>query len=116
MHKFLLDGISENMSALVQNEKSVAINTVDPTIMGYYVVKFLAGPYMLQDHKKIEKQFITAVEVILKVENLNIIKANTNWYWKQPVTKDSFIMATCTIVHSCLDVSTVKNIEYIPRI
>ena len=37
--KVVLDGISDNMSALVQNGKYGAINTVDPTTMGYYVVK-----------------------------------------------------------------------------
>ena len=41
VHKFLLDGISDDMSALVQNGKYGTINTVDSTIMGYYVIKLL---------------------------------------------------------------------------
>ena len=42
VHKVLLDGISDNMSALVQNGKYGTINTEDPTTIGYYVVKFLS--------------------------------------------------------------------------
>ena len=46
VHKVLLDGIGDNMSALFQNGKYGVINNADPTIMGYYVVKFLSDPYM----------------------------------------------------------------------
>ena len=48
MRKFVLDGISDNMSALVQNGNYGAINTIDPTKIGHYVFKFLSEPYMLQ--------------------------------------------------------------------
>ena len=40
LHKVVLDGLSENMSTLFQNGKYGAINTADPTTMGYCVVKF----------------------------------------------------------------------------
>ena len=42
VHKFVLYGISDNVSALVQNGKYGAINTADPNTMGYYVIKFLS--------------------------------------------------------------------------
>ena len=42
VHKFVLDSISDNMYALVQNVNHNTINTADPTITGYYVVKFLS--------------------------------------------------------------------------
>ena len=42
MDKVVFDGISDNISALVQNGKCGAINTADPTTMGYYVVGFLS--------------------------------------------------------------------------
>ena len=51
VHKFLLDGISDNMSALVHNGKYGVINTADPTKMGYYFVKLLSEPYTLQYEK-----------------------------------------------------------------
>ena len=42
VHKVVLDGISDNMSALVQNGKHSAINTEDPTTVSNYVVKILS--------------------------------------------------------------------------
>ena len=36
-----IDGISENMAALVLTSKYGTINTTDTTIMGYYVIKKL---------------------------------------------------------------------------
>ena len=45
VYKAVLYGISYNISALVQKGKYGAINTADPTTMGYYLVKFLPEPY-----------------------------------------------------------------------
>ena len=56
MHKVLLYVIRDNMSILAQNGKYGAINTADPTTMGYYVVKLLSKPYMLQDEKKLSRK------------------------------------------------------------
>ena len=42
LHKVVLDGIIDNMSAIVQNREYGAKNTADPTKMGYYVIKFLS--------------------------------------------------------------------------
>ena len=60
VHKVVLDGISDNMSALVHNGKYGAINTTDQNTMGYYVVKFVLEPYTLQDDKIVDKQAIKA--------------------------------------------------------
>ena len=54
VHKFLLVDISDNMYALVNNGKYGAINTENPTTIGYYVVRFLSEPYTLQDGKKLQ--------------------------------------------------------------
>ena len=78
MNKVLLFGISDKMSALVQNGKYVAINTADTTTMGYYVVTLLSEPYKLQDYKIFNKKVIKAGELIIKSEYLSIIKFNTN--------------------------------------
>ena len=48
VHKVVLDGISENISSLVQLVKYGAINAADPTKMLYYVIKYLYEPYTLQ--------------------------------------------------------------------
>ena len=53
LHKVVVYGISDNMSSLVQNRKYDAINIVNPTTIGYYVVKLLSKTYMLQYDKKL---------------------------------------------------------------
>ena len=65
--------------------------------------------------EKVDKQFIKAGELILKSECVSIMKANTNCYWQQIGTIDIIIIATCTIFHPCLDMSTIKYVEEIPR-
>ena len=50
VHKVVLDGLSDNIVAIFQDGKYGAINTEYPTIMGYYVVKFLSEPHTLQDY------------------------------------------------------------------
>ena len=47
IHQVLLDIISDNMAALVQNDTYGAINTTYTTTMGYYVIKFMSKPYTL---------------------------------------------------------------------
>ena len=103
------------MSALIQNGKYGAINTADPTTMGYYVVKFLKLPYTLQDYKTFYNQVIEAGELIAKVEYISIKRSNTNWYWQQIGTEASVIIETCTIVHPCLYISTIKDDADTPR-
>ena len=51
LHKVVIYGISDNMSALVQNGNYGAINTTDPTTIGYYVVKCLPEPYTFKIQK-----------------------------------------------------------------
>ena len=43
--KVVLDGISENMSSLVQSIMYGAINTDDTTKNGFYVIQFLSEAY-----------------------------------------------------------------------
>ena len=47
IHHVVLDGISENISALFQSGKCGDTNTVDSTTMGYYLIKFFSGAYTL---------------------------------------------------------------------
>ena len=48
IHQVLLDGISDNMTALVQTGKYGAINTIDTTKMGYYVKTIMSLAYTLK--------------------------------------------------------------------
>ena len=47
IHKVVLDGISENMSSLVQSGMYGAINTADRTTNGLYVIQFISEAYTL---------------------------------------------------------------------
>ena len=42
IHKVVLDGISENMSSLVQSGMYVSIDTDDTTTNGLYVIQFIS--------------------------------------------------------------------------
>ena len=52
VHKVVLDGISDNMSSLLQLGKYGDINSEDTTTIGYYVIKYLSEPYTLQEYQK----------------------------------------------------------------
>ena len=42
INQFVLEGLSENMAALIQNYTYGAINTADTTTMGLYVITFMS--------------------------------------------------------------------------
>ena len=48
INKVLLDGISENMVALVETGKYGDINTKNTTTMDYYVINFMSEAYTLK--------------------------------------------------------------------
>ena len=75
-----IDGISENVSSLVNNGKYGAVKTADPTTPVYYVVKFISEPYMLQGNKTVNKQIINSCEIIVNAVYLIMMKSKTNWY------------------------------------
>ena len=47
--KVVLGGINENMASLEQTAMYGVINTIDPTTVGYYVVKFLFTALKIQE-------------------------------------------------------------------
>ena len=48
IHQIVLDGISDNMASLVESGKYGAINTIDTSTNGFYVIMFTSGAYTLQ--------------------------------------------------------------------
>ena len=48
INQVVLDGISDNMTALAQTGKNGTINTTYATKMEYYVIKFISESYTLQ--------------------------------------------------------------------
>ena len=64
------------MSRIVQNGTYGAINTTDPTTIGYYVVNLSSEPYTLEYDNRFDKQVVKADELIVKSEYIIIINAN----------------------------------------
>ena len=75
------------MASLVQLRKCGAINAAYPTTMSYYVIKCLSEPYTLKEDQTIDGKVSRSGELVVKSEHLCIMKAKTNWYWKQHGTK-----------------------------
>ena len=44
------------------------------------------------------------------------MQENTNWYWDQKKQQQVIIGPSQTIVHPCLDVAAVKDVDDIPKI
>ena len=114
-YKTVWYGISDNVSILLQNGKYSAINTAIPTTIDYNVIKLLSEPCTFQYYKTVYMEVIKASELISEAEYPSIMRSNTHWSWQQLDTKDSVIIATCTIFHPFLDVSTIKYVADIPR-
>ena len=83
IYQVVLDGISGNMSSLVQPNNFGAMNKIDTSKMGYYVIKFVSEVYNLRDNTKCNVQIISAGELVVKAQNLICTKEKTNWYWDQ---------------------------------
>ena len=80
IHQVFLDGISDNMAALIESGKYGAINTTDTKTNGFYVIMFKSEAYTLQYNTTIDGQIITAVEFVFKSQYLCSMKVETNWY------------------------------------
>ena len=109
VHQLVLDGIITNMESLVKTGKYCDINAEDPTTLEYYVSNYIYVPFTIQYEITTNLQVSKAGELVVKSEYLSIMKAKTNWYWKQNSNKENFILSTRTIVHPCLDVSIIKD-------
>ena len=58
------------MTSLVQPGKYGAINTTDTSKNGYYVIKFTLEAYTLQNNTTIDRQMISAGELVVKAQYL----------------------------------------------
>ena len=110
----MIYGISSNMASSLHTGKCGAINAADTKKMGYYVVKYVYEPFTLHEDKNTDGKVSKEGEIMVRVEYLNMMKAKTNWYWQKNVNKQSVIISTRNIFHSCLDVSVTKYGSDIP--
>ena len=66
IYQVVLDGISNNIYALVQTCQYGTINTTDMTTIGYYVIKFLSEYYTLQEDPTSDEQISPDGEILVK--------------------------------------------------
>ena len=103
------------MALLVQPGMYGAINTNSTTENGFYVIKLISEAYKLQNNTTIDGTFISAGELVVKVQYLCSMKGETNWYWKQQPLQQAIIVTTRTIIHPCLDAIKIRYVKYIPK-
>ena len=90
---------SDNMASLVESGKYGAINTTDKSTNIFYVIMFTSGAYTLQENTTIDRQIITAGEVVVKAKYLCSMQIDTNWYWNQQQKHHVITVPTRTILH-----------------
>ena len=87
------------------------INTTDTTTMGYYVIKPVSESYTLQEEIMCDGKISSAGELVVKYQYTNCMQDNTKWYWEQSPQQNNIIVPTRTIVHPCLDFTTVTEVK-----
>ena len=70
IHQVVLNGISDNMTLLVESGTYGATNTTDTSTNGFYVIMFTSGAYKLQENRTIYGQIITDGELVVKAQYL----------------------------------------------
>ena len=68
MHQVLLDGISNNISSLVQSGNYGSINTIDSTTMDYHDIQFFSEAYNLQEYTTYYAIFSTYGKLVAKAQ------------------------------------------------
>ena len=102
------------MDSLVESGKYGAINTTDTSTNGFYVIMFKSGSYTLQENTTIDRQIITAGELVAKAKHLCYMQIETNWYWNQQTKHHVITVPTRTILHPQLEVNAVTEFHSIP--
>ena len=93
----------------------IIINTADNTTNVFYVIKLISEAYMLQNNTTIDRQVISAGELVVKAQYLCFMQENRNWYQKQQPLQQTIIVPTRTILHPHLDAIIIRYVKYIPR-
>eukprot|EP00957_Ditylum_brightwellii_P142858 10885272-Ditylum_brightwellii.AAC.1 len=54
IQEIIIQGIADNMGAIVNENNFRAVNTNDPKTKGLYIVKFTSLPYALQENLEVD--------------------------------------------------------------
>ena len=116
IHQVVLDGISDNMTSLVESVKYGAVNTTYTTTNVFYVIIFISEAYTLQDNTTIDGQIITACELVAKTQYLYSMQVDTNWCWDQHPQNHIIAVTTRTILYPRLEIISITDIHDITKI
>ena len=109
--KAVIDGINDNTAVLLQTDKYGDINTTYTTTIAIMWLNSCQNPFTPQDEAKCDIQSSTDGKLVVKSQYMNCMQVKTNWYWEQPPQQNSIISPTRTIVHPCLDVTTITKVK-----
>ena len=115
VHQVVLDGISDNMASLVESGTYGAINTTYTSTNGFYVIMFTSGTYIIQENTTINRQIITAGELVIKAQYLCSMQIDTNRYCNQQPKHHVITVPTCTILHPQLEVDSITEFHAISK-
>ena len=75
---------------------------------------FTSSAYTLQENATIDRQIITAGELVVKAQYLCSMQIDTNWYWNQQPKHHVITVPTRTILHPQLEVNAITDFHSIP--
>ena len=103
------------MASLAQSGMHGVITTDYTTTNGFSIIQFISESYALQNNTQIYGQVIYAGELVVKTQYIFSIQENSNCYWKQQSLQQNIIVPTRTIIHPCLGVVIITDIQDIPK-
>ena len=75
---------------------------------------FTSCAYTLQENTTIDRQIITAGELVVKSKYICSVQIDTNWYCNQQPKHDVITVPTRTILHPQLEGDAITDFNSIP--
>ena len=69
----------------------------------------MSEPYTLQEETPCVGKIITYDELVVKSQYMKFMQDNTKWNWKKSPQYNKIMFTTLTIIHLCLDITTVTK-------
>eukprot|EP00957_Ditylum_brightwellii_P002029 156295-Ditylum_brightwellii.AAC.1 len=67
----LIQGIADNMGAMVNDNNFGAVDTSDPNTEGFYIVKFTSLYYTLQENIEVDNDLIKEESLVCEAEYMS---------------------------------------------
>ena len=75
---------------------------------------FTSEAYTLQENTTIDRENITAGELVVIAQYFCSMQIDTNWYWNKQPKNHVITVPTRTILHPQLEVNTITDFHAIP--